>query len=199
MTDRPQADPPAESRPLLRLLAAIQPARFPEGLDRRLAGGRRLDGRLDVPMVHAAGSGTIKVGLVGCGGRGTGAAEQALTADSGTGWSPWPTRSRIGSRSSLAELKGLGDRPPGRRPQGPPVHGLRRLQARDRPGRPGPPDHAPALPADPPGLRGREGRQRVRREADGRRRARACGSSSRPCKDAKAKNLSLVNGFCWRY
>ena len=35
-------------------------------------------------MVHAAGSSTIKVGLVGCGGRGTGAAEQALTADSGT-------------------------------------------------------------------------------------------------------------------
>ena len=38
---------------------------------------------LTVPLVHAAGSGTIKVGLIGCGGRGTGAAEQALTADSG--------------------------------------------------------------------------------------------------------------------
>ena len=35
------------------------------------------------PMVHAAGSDTIKIGLVGAGGRGTGAAEQALTADSG--------------------------------------------------------------------------------------------------------------------
>jgi predicted dehydrogenase len=30
---------------------------------------------------HAAGSDTLRVGLVGCGGRGTGAAEQALTAD----------------------------------------------------------------------------------------------------------------------
>src|SRR5947208_4003285 len=30
---------------------------------------------------HAAGGDTLKVGLVGCGGRGTGAAEQALTAD----------------------------------------------------------------------------------------------------------------------
>ena len=30
---------------------------------------------------HVAGSDRIKVGLVGCGGRGTGAAEQALTAD----------------------------------------------------------------------------------------------------------------------
>ena len=31
---------------------------------------------------HAAGSDTLRIGLVGCGGRGTGAAEQALTADS---------------------------------------------------------------------------------------------------------------------
>jgi predicted dehydrogenase len=36
-----------------------------------------------VPLVHAAGSGTIKIGLVGCGGRGSGAATQALKADSG--------------------------------------------------------------------------------------------------------------------
>jgi predicted dehydrogenase len=33
-----------------------------------------------VPRVHAAGSGTIKVGLVGCGGRGTGAAENICEA-----------------------------------------------------------------------------------------------------------------------
>ncbi len=34
--------------------------------------------------VHAAGSDTLTVGLVGCGGRGTGAAAQALKADGGT-------------------------------------------------------------------------------------------------------------------
>ncbi len=34
--------------------------------------------------VHAAGSDEIRIGLVGCGGRGTGAAQQALTADSHT-------------------------------------------------------------------------------------------------------------------
>jgi predicted dehydrogenase len=34
-----------------------------------------------VPTVHAAGSDVLKVGLIGCGNRGTGAAEQALTAD----------------------------------------------------------------------------------------------------------------------
>jgi predicted dehydrogenase len=36
-----------------------------------------------VPSVHAAGSDVIRVGLIGCGGRGTGAAAQALTADKG--------------------------------------------------------------------------------------------------------------------
>jgi predicted dehydrogenase len=34
-------------------------------------------------MVHAAGSETLKIGLIGCGGRGTGAAAQALKADKG--------------------------------------------------------------------------------------------------------------------
>jgi predicted dehydrogenase len=38
---------------------------------------------LAAPLVHASGSDAIKVGLVGCGGRGSGAAEQALSADSG--------------------------------------------------------------------------------------------------------------------
>jgi predicted dehydrogenase len=33
---------------------------------------------------HAAGGDTLRVGLIGCGGRGTGAAEQALTADKNT-------------------------------------------------------------------------------------------------------------------
>jgi myo-inositol 2-dehydrogenase / D-chiro-inositol 1-dehydrogenase len=39
---------------------------------------------LSAPAVHAAGSDIIKVGLIGCGGRGTGAALQALAADSNT-------------------------------------------------------------------------------------------------------------------
>ena len=34
-----------------------------------------------VANAHAGGSDTLRVGLIGCGGRGTGAAEQALTAD----------------------------------------------------------------------------------------------------------------------
>ena len=47
--------------------------------------GTALIGALDVGrFAHAAESSTIKLGLVGCGGRGTGAAGDALTADSGT-------------------------------------------------------------------------------------------------------------------
>ena len=34
-----------------------------------------------VPLVHAKGNDTLKIGLIGCGGRGTGAAAQALNAD----------------------------------------------------------------------------------------------------------------------
>src|SRR4051794_20861234 len=37
-------------------------------------------GGLVVPAVHAAGSDTIRVGVIGCGGGGTGAAENAATA-----------------------------------------------------------------------------------------------------------------------
>ncbi len=37
---------------------------------------------VNLPAVHAAGSETLKVGLIGCGGRGTGAATNALKADS---------------------------------------------------------------------------------------------------------------------
>jgi predicted dehydrogenase len=43
--------------------------------------GATLASGLAVPMVHAAGSDVLKIGLVGCGGRGTGAAMQALRAD----------------------------------------------------------------------------------------------------------------------
>ena len=38
---------------------------------------------LSAPFVHAGGSDEIRIGLIGCGGRGTGAATQALNADPG--------------------------------------------------------------------------------------------------------------------
>jgi predicted dehydrogenase len=48
------------------------------------AAGATLASGLAVPAVHAAGSDVLRVGLVGCGGRGTGAAMQALRADKNT-------------------------------------------------------------------------------------------------------------------
>lgn len=61
----------------------------PPGASRReflktstLATGTTLAGALGLGhAVHASGDDTLKVGLIGCGGRGTGAASQALTAD----------------------------------------------------------------------------------------------------------------------
>ena len=51
-------------------------------MNRRTFLGAAAVAALDIPAVHASGRETLKVGLVGCGGRGTGAAQQALAADS---------------------------------------------------------------------------------------------------------------------
>lgn len=48
-----------------------------------VAGGLALGGKT-LPSVHAAEQNTLRIGVVGCGGRGTGAAVQALTADPNT-------------------------------------------------------------------------------------------------------------------
>ena len=49
-----------------------------------LAGGAALAGLSIQRGAHAAGDSKLKIGLIGCGGRGTGAAANALTADSNT-------------------------------------------------------------------------------------------------------------------
>ncbi|WP_337173278.1 Gfo/Idh/MocA family oxidoreductase [Paludisphaera sp.] len=69
MTERPSASDGASRRGFLKETAAV-------------AGAAAIAASW-APMVHAGGSDIIKVGLVGSGGRGTGAAEQALTADKG--------------------------------------------------------------------------------------------------------------------
>src|SRR5881397_127493 len=48
----------------------------------RIAAASALAG-VAIPHVHAAGSGLVQVALVGCGGRGTGAADNALATKSG--------------------------------------------------------------------------------------------------------------------
>ncbi len=83
MTDRPQPKSPSE--PTSSASAAASRRDFMKGSTAAVAAATATVAStgLTVPLVHAAGSSTIKVGLVGCGDRGTGAAEQALTADSG--------------------------------------------------------------------------------------------------------------------
>jgi predicted dehydrogenase len=58
------------------------------------------------PNVHAAGSDVLRVGLIGCGGRGTGAAEQALTADKNTKLVAMGDMFKDKLETSLDRLKG---------------------------------------------------------------------------------------------
>jgi len=153
---------------------------------------------LAVPLVHAAGSGTIKVGLVGCGGRGTGAAKQALTADSGTTLVAMADAFQDRLDDSLSELKELSvasrvDVPKDRQYTGFDAY-KHVIDQVDLVLLTTPPHFRPVhlayavdkgvsafvekpMAVDGPGLR----------------------MFLQACKDSQAKNLSLVNGFCWRY
>ena len=152
---------------------------------------------LSVPLVHAGGSSTIKIGLVGCGGRGSGAAEQALKADSGTLLVAVADafqdridehlsgiRDAFGSRVDVPKerqftgfdaYKQVIDQvdlvllttPPHFRP----LHLAYAVEKGVNAFVEKP------MAVDGPGLR----------------------KYIQACKDAQAKNLSLVNGFCWRY
>ena len=59
--------------------------------------------------VHAAGSDEIRIGLIGCGGRGTGAAQQALTADPQTRLVAAADAFSDRIEASLASLRGQAD------------------------------------------------------------------------------------------
>ena len=153
---------------------------------------------LAAPLVHAAGSDTIKIGLIGCGGRGTGAAEQALTADSNSKLVAVADAFQDRIDESLYSIKSsaIGSRvdvPKDRQytgfdayknvidqvdlvllttpPQFRPIHLTYAVEKGVNAFVEKP------MAVDGPGLR----------------------KFLEACKVAKAKNLSLVNGFCWRY
>ncbi len=150
-----------------------------------------------VPLVHAAGSGTIKIGLVGCGGRGSGAAEQALRADSGNKLVAVADafQDRIDDHLSLIKQAAAGqvDVPKERQYAGFDAY-KRVIDQVDVVLLTTPPHFRPIhlayavekgvhafvekpMAVDGPGLR----------------------KFIQAVKDAKGKNLSVVNGFCWRY
>jgi predicted dehydrogenase len=185
-----------------RIAAAAEPgsdsASRREFLRGSAAGAAAVAGGLLVPMVHAGGSDTLKVGLVGCGGRGTGAAEQALTADTGAKLTAMGDVFADRLQESLSALKSatVGSRvdvPKDRQYSGfdaykqvidqvdvvilttsPHFRPLHLAYAVTKG------VHSfveKPMAVDGPGLR----------------------KFMQACEDAKAKNLSLVNGFCWRY
>jgi predicted dehydrogenase len=150
------------------------------------------------PPVHAGGSDELKVGLIGCGGRGTGAAEQACNA--GPGIKLWAMgdmfKDRLdGSRRTLQ--RSLGDRMQVAEDRcftgfdafqgvlssgvdvvclaAPPHFRPQHLEAAVAAGK-----HVfceKPMAVDAPGVR------RVMKAAA----------------EAKARNLAIVAGFCWRY
>src|SRR5262249_19030106 len=67
--------------PRTRLSSSRNRREFLKGSAAVVAVGTLADQLALAPRVFAAGSDVLKVGLVGCGGRGTGAASQALHAD----------------------------------------------------------------------------------------------------------------------
>jgi len=194
VTDRPQSNSPTESTPVSSQSASRRD--FLRGSTAAVAA--TLSTGLAVPLVHAAGSGTIKVGLVGCGGRGSGAAEQALTADSGTTLVAMADAFQDRLDDSLSELKGSSvaarvDVPKDRQYTGFEAY-KHVIDQVDLVLLTTPPHFRPLhlayavekgvnafvekpMAVDGPGLR----------------------KFVQACKDAQAKNLSLVNGFCWRY
>ena len=98
-----------------------------------VAAGSALAG-VAIPAVHAAEDNTIRVALIGCGGRGTGAAGDALSTRQGPIKLVAMADVFEDRLCSSYETSGQGTQRQGRRELRAQVHRLRRLQERD--GRP---------------------------------------------------------------
>jgi predicted dehydrogenase len=196
VTDRPQVSRPSS------LSNASTRRDFLAGSTATLAGAAAattVATGLTVPLVHAAGCSTIKIGLVGCGGRGSGAAKQALTADSGTRLIATADAFQDRIDEQLADLKSETaissriDVPRDRQYVG--FNAYKHvIDQVDLVLLTTPPHFRPMhlayavekgintfvekpMAVDGPGLR----------------------KYIEACKEASKKKLSLVNGFCWRY
>ena len=149
---------------------------------------------------YAAEDNTIKVALVGCGGRGTGAAAQALSTKGPTVL--WAMADVFEDRlqPSLQRLSKAAREAGGRaRRAAVPRHG--RLPQGDRlagPRQRRPLGHAARLPADAPGIRGRKGDARVHGEVV--RGGRPGHPPRAPAgEEATKKNLTIAGGLMSRH
>jgi predicted dehydrogenase len=150
--------------------------------------------------VHAQGDGTIKVGLIGCGGRGTGAAEQALST--GPDVSLWAVGDAFQDRlgSSLEQLRGraaIRDRinvPAGRQ-----FAGLNAYMDVINSG------VDVVLLTTPPGFRpihlkaAVAANKHVFAEKPVAVDGPGCRSVFASCEEARRRNLAVVSGLCYRY
>ena len=153
-----------------------------------------------MPMRVASRADTIKVGLIGCGGRGTGAASQALRADPGVVLVAMGDVLQSQIDKSLAALKAEPDIAP--RVQVKPAQMFVGLDCYLKVLASG---VDVVLLASPPGFRPRE----IRAAVDAGKHIFAekpmgtdpvmVRTAWEAARDAKAKNLALVAGFCWRY
>ncbi len=147
---------------------------------------------------HAAGSDRIKVGLVGCGGRGTGAAEQALTADKGVSLVAMGDAFPDQLATSLSGLKGSAiadqvDVPPDRQFVG--LDAFKQvIDGVDV-----------VLLTTPPGFRPTQLAYAVSKgvhafvEKPVATDAPGVRAVLKACDEAKSKGLTIVSGLCWRY
>ncbi len=150
------------------------------------------------PKVHAAGSDVIKVGLVGCGGRGSGAANEILYADKGI---------QLTAMADLFshQLQDCHDRLLKRYPEQCKVSGDQRFTGFDAYEKLMATDVQAVLLASPPYYRPAHleaavaaGKQvfcekPVAVDPDGVRRV------LKATEEADKKGLNLVSGLCWRY
>jgi predicted dehydrogenase len=152
------------------------------------------------PGVHAAGDDTLKIGLIGCGGRGTGAATQALHADPNLKLVAMGDAFADRIESSLANLKLDGDIAakidvkPDQQFTGFDAYQKVLASGVDV-----------VLLATPPHFRpihlkaAVEARKHVFCEKPVAVDAPGVRTVMEVCREAKKKNLAIVSGLCWRY
>ncbi len=166
-----------------------------------VAAGTVLAAHLSSPgRAFAANSDTLRVGLIGCGGRGNGAASQALNADKNAVLTAMADVFAPQIKSSLAALK--GEQEIASRVQVTPDHEFVGLDAFQKVIDSG---VDVVLLATPPGFRPQHLRAAVAAgkhifcEKPMATDAPGVRSVLESAEEAKKKKLSLVAGFCWRY
>ena len=169
---------------------------MPIPLDRRrfLAGSAAA---LTATGVHAAGSDTLKIALIGCGGRGTGAALNALNADKAVKLvavaDVFADRAQAALKTLTAMQAGKCDVPPDRVFDGFDAY-KKAIDCADV-----------VILATPPGFRPThlkyavEAGKHVFMEKPHATDVPGARSALASARLAKEKNLSLVSGFCYRY